>query len=125
MPRWQIALAALAIFGGIVLQMPFGMEATPPAEIPVGAEEVPRLEIPPTPEGLETVALEVIGMTCAGCPATARLAMGKVDGVQDADFLYETGEGFVTYDPDVTYPTEILAELTRWTGFRGEVTGRN
>ena len=127
MPRWQIALAAVAILGGIVFQIPFGtdMEAMSSLETPAGTEAMARLEIPATPEGLETVALDVIGMTCAGCPATARLAVGKVEGVHDSDFVYETAEGFVTYDPNVTNSTEILAELTRLTGFRGEVVERN
>ena len=38
-----------------------------------------------------------------------------------AEFSYEEGSGFVTYDPDVTGPEEFLAELESMTGFVGQV----
>ncbi len=49
------------------------------------------------------------------------MALKKVDGVEDADVSYEPGSASVTFDPNVTSPTEFIAELTRLTGFTAEV----
>ncbi len=48
---------------------------------------------------------------------TARVALKKVDGVEEAEASYEAGSATVTFDPNVTSPTEFLRELTRLTGF--------
>ena len=49
------------------------------------------------------------------------MALKKVDGVEDAEASYEAGSATVTFDPNVTSPTEFVAELTRLTGFTAEV----
>ncbi len=49
------------------------------------------------------------------------MALKKVDGVEDAEASYEAGSATVTFDPNVTSPTEFIAELTRLTGFTAEV----
>ncbi len=49
------------------------------------------------------------------------MALKKVDGVEDADASYEAGSATVTFDPNVTSPTEFIRELTRLTGFTAEV----
>ncbi len=49
------------------------------------------------------------------------MALKKVDGVEDADASYEPGRATVTFDPNVTSPTEFIRELTRLTGFTAEV----
>ena len=49
------------------------------------------------------------------------MALKKVDGVEDADASYEAGSATVTFDPNVTSPTEFLRELTRLTGFTAEI----
>ncbi len=49
------------------------------------------------------------------------MALKKVDGVEDADASYEAGSATVTFDPNVTSPTEFLRELTRLTEFTAEV----
>ncbi|MEX1258988.1 MAG: heavy-metal-associated domain-containing protein [Gemmatimonadota bacterium] len=127
MPRWQLALAAAAILGGIALHIPLGMEraVAPNAVSPASARASAPLEVPPTPEGMETLLLDVTGMTCDGCAATARMAVSQVGGVHDAGFLHESAQGFVTFDPDVTNPTDILGELSRLTGVRADVVDRN
>ena len=45
------------------------------------------------------------------------MAVERVEGVEDAEFSYERGEGFVAYDPSVTNVEAIVAELKRMTGF--------
>ena len=49
------------------------------------------------------------------------MALKKVDGVEDADVSYEPGSATVTFDPNVTSPTEFIRELTRLTGFTAEI----
>ena len=49
------------------------------------------------------------------------MALKKVDGVEDAEASYEAGSATVTFDPNVTSPTEFIAELTRLTGFTADV----
>jgi copper chaperone CopZ len=49
------------------------------------------------------------------------VAVERVEGVQEASFSYELAEGFVTYDPSMTSPEQILAELARMTDYRGTV----
>ena len=45
--------------------------------------------------------------------------MERVEGVREATFSYQRGEGFVTFDTTVTSVTEIVGELERLTGFIG------
>jgi hypothetical protein len=45
----------------------------------------------------------------------------KVDGVKDASFSFETGQGWVTYDSTVTEPRGFIVELERMTGFSAAV----
>ncbi len=52
---------------------------------------------------------------------TARVALEKVAGVEDADASYEEGSAVVTFDPTATSPAEFIGELTRLTGFTAEV----
>lgn len=43
--------------------------------------------------------------------------MERVEGVQEARFSWEAGEGFVTFDTEVTSVSEIVSELEEMTGF--------
>lgn len=47
---------------------------------------------------VQTVTLDVAGMTCASCTITVKKALTKVDGVQKAKISYEKREAVVTYD---------------------------
>lgn len=47
----------------------------------------------------------------------------RVDGVHDAAFAYEQGEGRVTYDPARTTPDAFIAALREMTGFEAVVEG--
>ncbi len=46
------------------------------------------------------------------------MAVEKVEGVQEAKFDYQRGEGFVTYDPEVTSPDAFIGQLHRLTAYR-------
>ena len=46
------------------------------------------------------------------------MVVERVDGVQDARFSYERGEGLVTYDTTRTSPEQFIAALARMTDYR-------
>src|SRR6266702_4598390 len=63
------------------------------------------------------VRLHISGMTCGSCPATARLALKKLAGVYHATVTLDDSLGVVSYDPKLVTPEQIVAHLTRATGF--------
>jgi len=44
-----------------------------------------------------------------------------VEGVKDARFSYQRGEGLVTYDTTRTSPEEFIAALVRMTDYRAKL----
>ena len=68
-----------------------------------------------------TVRLHISGMTCGTCPATARLALRRLDGVFSATVTLDDSLGLVRYDPQRLRPEQIAAHLTRITGYRATV----
>jgi copper chaperone CopZ len=65
-----------------------------------------------------TIRLHISGMTCGGCATTARLALKRLTGVYDATVTIEDSLGVVRYDPRAVTPDEIMAGLTKLTGYR-------
>ena len=61
---------------------------------------------------IETVTLEVQGMTCAACPITVKKALKKVPGVTDVKVDYKSGVAEVNYDPKKTSPDELAKAIT-------------
>ena len=51
---------------------------------------------------VQTVTLDVPGMTCSSCPITVRKALTKVDGVQQVKTSFEKKEAVVTFDDSKT-----------------------
>ncbi|MBC7500747.1 MAG: mercury resistance system periplasmic binding protein MerP [Herminiimonas sp.] len=47
---------------------------------------------------VQTVTLDVPGMTCSSCPITVKKALMKVDGVQQVKTNLEKREAVVTFD---------------------------
>jgi copper chaperone CopZ len=45
------------------------------------------------------------------------VAVQRVEGVSEAVFSYDRGEGFVTFDTTMTSVLEIVSELERLTDF--------
>ncbi|GIW40306.1 MAG: hypothetical protein KatS3mg076_0883 [Candidatus Binatia bacterium] len=81
---------------------------------PVGAEP-PRGKV-------ETVRLHVEGMTCGGCAAAVRVALGRVDGVRKVEVSFEEKAATVVYDPAKTTP-EALVEAVEKLGYGARVDG--
>lgn len=52
--------------------------------------------------GIQTVTLDVQGMTCSSCPITVKIALSKVDGVQKVKASLEKREAVVTFDDQKT-----------------------
>ncbi|MEE9267357.1 MAG: heavy metal-associated domain-containing protein [Gammaproteobacteria bacterium] len=52
-----------------------------------------------------------------GCAAAARVVLERVPGVDSADVSFDTGKAVVAFDPALTSPDELIAELERMTGF--------
>ena len=71
---------------------------------------------------IETVTLEVQGMTCAACPITVKKALKKVPGVTDVKVDYKSGIAEVNYDPNKTSPDELAKAITS-VGFPTTVKG--
>ncbi len=64
---------------------------------------------------LQTVTLDIPGMTCKFCPITVRKALSKVPGVTEAKSDYESKTATVTFDPDKA----SLSDLTEATANAG------
>lgn len=69
---------------------------------------------------IETITLDIEGMTCTGCEATVENAASGVGGVLEADASYDTGKATIKYDKSKTDRETIEAAINK-TGFK--VTG--
>jgi len=64
---------------------------------------------------VQTVTLDVPGMTCEFCPITIRKALSKVPGVIEAKSDFASKTATVTFDPEKT----SLSDLTEATANAG------
>ena len=69
---------------------------------------------------VQTVTLDVLGMTCKFCPITIRKALKKVPGVTKATASFETKTATVTFDPAKTN-VEALIKATTDAGYPSTV----
>ncbi len=58
-------------------------------------------------EDVQTVTFNIENMTCATCPITVRIAMQRVDGVQEASVDLESNTATVIYDATESTAAEI------------------
>ena len=65
---------------------------------------------------VQTVTLNVPGMTCSSCPITVKKALTKVDGVQQVKASFEKREAVVTFD-DAKTSVEKLSLATTNAGY--------
>ncbi len=72
---------------------------------------------------LQTVTLDVPGMTCKFCPITIRKALSKVPGVIEAKSDYDSKTATVTFDPEKTSLTD-LTEATATASYPSTVKPR-
>lgn len=61
---------------------------------------------------VQTVALDVPGMTCASCPITIKQTLKKVDGVKEVKASFATKEAIVTFDDSKTSIAKLTAATT-------------
>src|SRR5699024_2323482 len=65
---------------------------------------------------VQTITLDIEGMTCTGCEATVENAASGVDGVLEADASYDTGKATIKFDQSKTTREAITAAINK-TGF--------
>lgn len=68
----------------------------------------------------QTVTLSVPGMTCATCPITVKMALSKVDGVQNVEVSYDNLAAVVTFD-DVKTNVQQLTKATEDAGYPSSI----
>lgn len=71
----------------------------------------------------QQIVIPVLGMTCANCVATLERASGRLEGVDDSVFNLANERGMITFDPEQTSITDIVAQIERY-GYqvpRGEI----
>ena len=61
---------------------------------------------------VQTVTLDVPGMTCSSCPITVKKALSKVDGVQQVKASFEKREAVVTFDDKKTSVEKLSLAVT-------------
>ena len=61
---------------------------------------------------VQTVTLDVPGMTCSSCPITVKKALKKVDGVQQVTASFEKREAIVTFDDTKTSAEKLSLAVT-------------
>ena len=73
-------------------------------------------------EAASTVStFEIDGMTCGGCSAAVRLAVKKMEGVQDVEVDHDGGSATVKYDSEKV-STDAIVEAIEKQGFEAKVT---
>ncbi len=88
----------------LILSLTLGITALLPFSLPMA-----------TAGEVQTVTLDVPGMTCNFCPITVRKALSKVPGVIEAKSDFASKTATVTFDPDKA----SLSDLTRATANAG------
>ena len=62
--------------------------------------------------GEQTVTMDIEKMSCATCPLTVRIAMQRVDGVQNVDVDFDSKKAVVTFDDEKTTAKEVAQAST-------------
>lgn len=60
---------------------------------------------------LDTVELQIGGMTCEGCAATIKSKLLETPGVAEVEVHYPAGQARVKYDPAKTEPSKLVAAV--------------
>lgn len=56
---------------------------------------------------METITLDVSGMTCMGCVASVKSVLTPLPGVSQVDVVLETGKVSVHYDAGQSQPAQF------------------
>lgn len=68
----------------------------------------------------KTVSFAVTGWSCGSCAAATRIALKKLDGVEDVKTNVETSEAVVTYDDAKVVPEKMIQAIEKL-GYRATV----
>ena len=110
----KLATAAVAALAGAGVLCPICGGG-----VPVATAQM--IAVAPQAGDTATVRFHISGMTCGSCPVTARTALKKLPGVLDAKVTLDDSLGVVRYDPRQVTPAQIMAHLTRLTGYTARV----
>lgn len=111
-------LGIVTVFAVLMLAFPFYAQVFYPS-----AET--RTEILPA-ASVQTLTLDIEGMTCAGCEGHVKTAVGKLPGILETRVSYEQGRAVVRFDETQTSAAAISAAVDE-TGYRvtQSQTGQN
>ena len=56
---------------------------------------------------METITLDVKGITCMGCVASVKRVLSPITGVSQVDVVLETGKVSVSYDAALAQPAQF------------------
>jgi copper chaperone len=60
---------------------------------------------------MDTLTLNVTGMTCGGCENAVKRGLGRLDGVGEVVASHADARVVVTFDPERVSPDEIKARI--------------
>ena len=66
---------------------------------------------------METITLNVKGMTCMGCVASVKRVLSPIAGVSQVDVVLETGKVSISYDAAQAQPAQFT-EAIRDAGYQ-------
>lgn len=66
---------------------------------------------------VNTIELQVKGMTCSGCEEHVKHAVNELDGVTEASVSYKDGKAIISYDASKTSPEKIKKAINS-TGYK-------
>lgn len=88
-------------------------------------EPQPSTDSPSTtsqaPARLETVVLQVDGMTCASCGVEIQRVMKENKAISGCDVDQEKGEASIRYDANKLAPAEVVQILEKGTHFKASI----
>ena len=61
---------------------------------------------------MQTLHLDINGMTCSGCTSSVQRTLSKLNGVTHAEVTLHLGTATVVVDPTRTSPVQIQAAIT-------------
>ena len=109
-PKAKKALLIVGVLATLALIVSPWLLAAP-AENTQAKEAVAAISV-----DAQEVALDVEGMTCAGCTTTVSRALTRLDGVLEAEVTYQPAQAIVRYDP-ARVSVEALTGATRSVGY--------
>ena len=66
-----------------------------------------------TSKGIDTITLEVAGMTCGSCERHIKKELDQVAGYRDAQVSLSEGKVRIEYEPESATPDDLLQAVLR------------